>query len=235
MIQASNIWYHPGSLPAGIYPGLIFLLAFSSSSDSASEASQIPASPDGFYPSLFLFLPSLLSFHPPWCWQSGTAGCHVGSNLMSRGIKGTSEYGMLPGAPGLDSPLFGAGRCRTLQAKDQKTSCPLSASCHQGPGCSWAYGQDVIYLLIAQGSLAPAPISMEDSRVPGEASPARQLTRCPGQEVDGSIPECTSHVAEEESRGMKELEASTAVGLGKHIAPVSTADVPVGAGAPCPK
>lgn len=143
--------------------------AFSSSSDSASEASKIP---DGFYPSLFLPLPSLLSFHPPWSWQSRTAGCHAGSNLMSRGIKGISECGMFPGAPNLDSPLFRAGWCRSLQAKDQKTSCPLSLSCHQGPGCSWARGQGGIYSLPAEGSSAPAPIQMEVSRIPGDASPA---------------------------------------------------------------
>lgn len=100
--------------------------------------------------------------------RSGCADCHVGSNLMSRGIKGISEYRMLPSACSPDSPLFGAGQYHTLQAKDQKTLLPLSASCHQGPGCSWAYGQDAIYLLVAEGSLSPGPIQMVVSRSQGK-------------------------------------------------------------------
>lgn len=140
--------------------------AFNSSNNWARKASKILASPDGFYPPLFLPLPTLLSFHPPWCWQSRSAGYHEGSNLMSRGIKRILECGMIPGAPSLDSPLFRAPRCPSFQAKDQKPSCPLSLSCHLGPACSWAEGQDVIYLLIAQGSFAPAPIpgSFQDPR-----------------------------------------------------------------------
>lgn len=80
----------------------------SRSSDLARKESKIPASPDGLYPPLFVPLPTLLSFHPPWCWQSGRAGCQAGSNVMSRGIKSILECGILPGAPGLDSPLFRA-------------------------------------------------------------------------------------------------------------------------------
>lgn len=50
--------------------------------------------------------------------------------------------------------------------KYQKPSCPLSPSCHQAPGCSRAQGKDVVYLLTAEGSLAPAPIpgSFQDPR-----------------------------------------------------------------------
>lgn len=78
------------------------------------------------------------------------------------------------------------------------------------------------------------------SGVPGEGGSARQMRRCPGQEVDGSIlPACASQ-GEQESEGtgtrrMKEPRASVVLGLREPIAPVFTANAPVRVEVPCPK
>lgn len=94
-----------------------------------------------------------------------------------------------------------------------------------------------------RGFIISRPHSDGSFQVPGEGSLAQQLTRCPGQEVDGSVPAGASQAAEREHEGtggraragMREAKASAAAGLGKEIAPVFTTAVPVRVGVPCPK